>query len=72
MSVMPPHPNALTIAKESMAMSKESGSHVFQTVAMISMVAMALASLTSSGHMLLRDLNKKYEGDKDKGQGRGR
>ena len=72
MNGMAPHPSALTIAKESMAMSKESGSQVFQTVAMVSMVAMALASLTSAGHVLLRDLNRKYESERGQGHGRGR
>jgi hypothetical protein len=67
---MTPHTDPLTIAKESMAMSKETGSQVFQTVAMVSMVAMALASLTSAGHVLLRDLNRKY--DAEKGSVRGR
>jgi hypothetical protein len=28
------------------------------------MVAMALASLTSAGHVLLRDLNRKYDAEK--------
>jgi len=70
MSGMSPHPSALTIAKESMAMSRDSGCRVFQTVAMVSMVAMALASLTSAGHVLLRDLNKRYESERDQGRGR--
>lgn len=67
-----PPPNALTVAKESMAMSRDSGCRAFQTVAMVSMVAMALASLTSAGHVLLRDLNRKYEAERDQGHGRGR
>lgn len=53
-------------------MSRDSGCRAFQTVAMVSMVAMALASLTSAGHALLRDLNRKYESEKDQGRGRGR
>ncbi len=72
MNGMSPHPSALAIAKESMAMSKDSGCRVFQTVAMVSMVAMALASLTSAGHVLLRDLSRKYESERDQGHGRGR
>jgi hypothetical protein len=64
------HTDPLTIAKESMAMSRETGSQVFQTVALVSMVAMALASLTSAGHVLLRDLNRKYEAEKGSGRGR--
>jgi len=67
---MTPHTSPLTIARESISMSKETGSQVFQTVAMVSMVAMALASLTSAGHVLLRDLNRKY--DAEKGTGRSR
>lgn len=64
------HTDPLTIAKESMAMSRETGSQVFQTVALVSMVAMALASLTSAGHVLLRDLNRKYDAEKSSGRSR--
>ncbi len=64
MTVMTPHTNPLVIAKESMAMSRESGSQVFQTVAMVTMGAMALAAVMQAGHVLLHDLNRKYDAER--------
>jgi hypothetical protein len=65
-----PHTKPLSVARESMHMARDSGCKVFETVAMVSMVAMALAALTHAGHILLRDLNQRER--EQRGHGRGR
>ena len=62
MSVMPPSTNPLAIARESMAMSRQSGSQVFQTVAMVTMGVMAVASALQTLRLLQRDLDKHEHG----------
>jgi hypothetical protein len=52
---MPPN-NPLSIAKESMQMSKESGDRTFKIVALVMMAATGLTALLQAGHMLWRDL----------------
>ena len=55
MNGMPPN-NPLTIAKESMQMSKDSGDRTFRLVALVMMAATGLGVLAQAAHMLWRDM----------------
>jgi phytoene/squalene synthetase len=55
MNATPPN-SPLTIAKESMQMSKESGDRTFRIVALVMMAATGVATLLQAGHILWRDL----------------
>jgi hypothetical protein len=57
MNSTPPQ-NPLTIARESMQMSKDSGDRTFRLVALAMMVGTGLGALLQAGHMLWRDLRE--------------
>lgn len=46
-----------SIAKESLAMSKETGERTFKIVAMVMMAASGLATLLHAGRVIIRDMN---------------
>ncbi len=72
MTSMMPQNNPLTIAREAQQMARQAGGcdgQVFQKVAMVSMIAMALASLSQVGLSLLRELDKK-ERNREEGRSR--
>jgi hypothetical protein len=57
MNSTPPQ-NPLTIARESLQMSKDSGDRTFRLVALAMMVGTGLGALLQAGHMLWRDLRE--------------
>ncbi len=67
MNGLPPHNGPMAIAKESIAMSKETGDKTFQIMAMVMMAAGGLATLLHAGHVIYRDMTAKrgrnYERD---------
>ena len=56
MNGLPPHNGPMAIAKESIAMSKETGDRTFKVMAMVMMAAGGLATLLHAGHVLFRDM----------------
>lgn len=56
MNGLPPHNSPMAIAKESIAMSKETGDKTFQIMAMVMMAAGGLATLLHAGHVIYRDM----------------
>lgn len=56
MNGMPPHNGPMAIAKESIAMSKETGDRTFKVMALVLMAASGLATLLHAGHAIFRDL----------------
>ncbi len=56
MNGLPPHNGPMAIAKESIAMSKETGDKTFQVMAMVMMAAGGLATLLHAGHVIFRDM----------------
>ena len=61
MNGLPNNAPLTTIAKESLAMSKESGDKTFKIVAMVMMAASGLATLLHAGHVIFRDMKGKRE-----------
>lgn len=55
---MMPHMSPLSIARESNAMAKETGSPAFQNVAMVLMGMTAAAALLQATHLVLRDIKQ--------------
>ena len=51
-----PHNDTMAIAKESIAMSKQTGDKTFQIMAMVMMAAGGLATLLHAGHVIYRDM----------------
>ncbi len=70
MTGVPHHASPLTIARESMALSRDSNSPVFQTVTLILLGTSALASVSHTAMLLCRELNKKDNANKEHGRGR--
>lgn len=74
MTMYPLHaPNPLHIANEAQKMAQKaegSDGKVFQKVAMISMGVMAAASVVHMLTPLLRELNRKYGNERDRGHDR--
>jgi hypothetical protein len=66
MNGLPPNPSSLTIAKESIAMSKETGDKNFRLMAIAMMVVTGLATVLHVGHMLWRDMNCYRDRDHDR------
>lgn len=56
MNGLPPHNGPMALAKESIAMSKETGDKTFQIMAMVMMAAGGLATLLHAGHVIYRDM----------------
>ena len=56
MSGLPPHNDPMAIAKESIAMSKQTGDKTFHIMAMVMMAAGGLATLLHAGHVIYRDM----------------
>ena len=52
-----PHNGPMAIAKESLAMSKQTGEKTFQIMAMVMMGVSGLATLWHAGHVIYRDMN---------------
>ena len=56
MNGLPPHNAPMALAKESLAMSKETGEKTFQIMAMVMMGVSGLATLWHAGHVIYRDM----------------
>jgi hypothetical protein len=56
MNGLPPHNAPMALAKESIAMSKQTGDKTFQIMAMVMMAAGGLATLLHAGHVIYRDM----------------
>ena len=67
MNGLPPHNDTMAIAKESIAMSKQTGDKTFQIMAIVMMAAGGLATLLHAGHVIFRDMTagrgRKYQRD---------
>lgn len=61
MSSMPTQNNPLSVAKESMAMSRESGDRTFRVMALIMMAGTGIAALLHAMHLIYRDMCPKRE-----------
>jgi hypothetical protein len=72
MNGMPPNPSSLTIAKESIAMSKETGDKNFRLMAMAMMAVTGIATVLHVGHLLWRDMTAKCDKEHDKNEERAR
>jgi hypothetical protein len=59
MNGMPNHNSLTAVAKESIAMSKETGDRSFQVMALVMMVVTGLATMLHAGHVLWRDMKPK-------------
>jgi hypothetical protein len=57
MNGLPSNAPLTNIAKESLAMSKETGERTFRIVAMVMMAASGLATLLHAGRVIIRDMN---------------
>lgn len=56
------NPNSpLNVARQAQDMANESGCKAFQTVAMVSMGAMALAAVTQAMHTIFRELRGRQD-----------
>lgn len=56
MNGLPPHNAPMALAKESIAMSKQTGEKTFQIMAMVMMGVSGLATLWHAGHVIYRDM----------------
>jgi hypothetical protein len=56
---MPNHNSLTAVAKESIAMSKETGDRSFQVMALAMMVVTGLVTMLHAGHVLWRDMKPK-------------
>ena len=56
MNGLPPHNGPMAIAKESLAMSKQTGEKTFQIMAMVMMGVSGLETLWHAGHVIYRDM----------------
>ena len=61
MTVMPPHPSTLAIAKESLAMSEKTGDKTFMRIAIGLMALTGLGTILHAVHEIYRDLVPKRE-----------
>ena len=61
MSSMPTENSPLSVAKESMAMSRESGDRTFKIMALIMMGGTGIAALLHAMHLVYRDMCPKRE-----------
>jgi hypothetical protein len=65
---MPNHDSLTAVAKESIAMSKETGERSFQWMALAMMVVTGLATMLHAGHVLWRDMKAKHGKEQERAE----
>jgi hypothetical protein len=68
MTGMQPHDTPLAVAKESMAMGKESGDRTFKIMAIAMMAVTGLATLFHAVHTLWRDVRDERRNSRENGR----